>query len=316
MKICQVHPACGISVPPKGWGAIEQIVWEFHQNFLALGMESEIRYASQIKPGEFDIVLCHVHNLTETLQNNNVPYIYQLHDHHAYHYGKDSYVYKTNLKAIERSITSLMPAKYLVDYMDKDKCQYFSHGVNTDIYKPGNKKRTKDLLMVANNGLAGDSTFDRKGFGFGIGLAQLLDTTITIAGPSNNQNWFSANPWAFGVKNLEIKFDQTEEELLELYQTHRIFVHPTMLEAGHPNLTMLEAAACGMPIIADWEHETDFHGAWRASRNVYEMKKGYHDIILNKDKYIKKALKTAHNLSWYNRAKDLIKLFNEINKNN
>jgi len=45
MRICQVHPACGISVPPKGWGAIEQIVWEFHQNFLKLGMESEIRYA-------------------------------------------------------------------------------------------------------------------------------------------------------------------------------------------------------------------------------------------------------------------------------
>ena len=40
MKICQVHPACGISVPPKGWGAIEQIVWEFHQSFLALGMDS------------------------------------------------------------------------------------------------------------------------------------------------------------------------------------------------------------------------------------------------------------------------------------
>ena len=56
--------------------------------------------------------------------------------------------------------------------------------------------------MVANNGLAGDSTFDRKGFGFGIGLAQLLDTTITIAGPSNNQNWFSANPWVFGVKKF------------------------------------------------------------------------------------------------------------------
>ena len=100
---------------------------------------------------------------------------------------------------------------------------------------------------------------------------------------------------------------------MELYQTHRIFVHPTMLEAGHPNLTMLEAAACGMPVIADWEHETDFHGAWRASRNVFEMRKGYTDIVLNKNKYVKQALKTASDLSWYNRAKDLIKLFNEIN---
>ena len=43
MKICQVHPACGISVPPKGWGAIEQIVWEFHQNFLELGIPTTVQ---------------------------------------------------------------------------------------------------------------------------------------------------------------------------------------------------------------------------------------------------------------------------------
>ena len=42
MKICQVHPACGIDVPPKDWGAIEKIVWELHLNFLAQGHESEI----------------------------------------------------------------------------------------------------------------------------------------------------------------------------------------------------------------------------------------------------------------------------------
>ena len=105
----------------------------------------------------------------------------------------------------------------------------------------------------------------------------------------------------------------TDDELLDLYHDHDIFIHPTMLEAGHPNLTMLEAAACGMPIIADWEHNTDFHGAWRAPRNVFEMKRGYDDIIENKDKYVKQALKTANNLSCFNRAKDLIKLFNEVN---
>ena len=32
MKICQVDPACGLSIPPKGWGAIEKIVWEFKCN--------------------------------------------------------------------------------------------------------------------------------------------------------------------------------------------------------------------------------------------------------------------------------------------
>ena len=312
MKICQVHPACGISVPPKGWGAIEQIVWEFHQNFLKLGVESEIKFVEDIQKDEFDIVLCHVHNLAHTLFEKEIPYVYQLHDHHVYFHGVESEVYKSNQKAINNSIISLIPSKYLVDYMDSNKCIYFSHGVNTDIYKQSHLPKERDLLMVANNGLGGDQTYDRKGFGYGIALAQILNTTITIAGPSNNKHWFNANPWIFGLKNLEIKFDQTEEELLELYQTHRIFVHPTMLEAGHPNLTMLEAAACGMPIIANWELETDFHGAWRAPRDVFELKRGYDHIIENNDQYIKQALKTANDLSWFNRTKDLIKLFNDI----
>ena len=86
-----------------------------------------------------------------------------------------------------------------------------------------------------------------------------------------------------------------------------------MLEAGHPNLTMLEAAACGMPIIANWEYETDFHGAWRSPRNVYKMQEGYHHIISHREQYIKQSLKTASDLSWENRAKELIKLFNKIN---
>ena len=121
MRICQVHPACGLEVPPKGWGAIEKIVWEFHTNFQKLGIESEIKFATEIKPDEYDIVLCHVANLTEILINNNIPYVYQLHDHHVYHHGKDSYSYKKNKEAIDNSILSLVPAKYLVNYFESNK---------------------------------------------------------------------------------------------------------------------------------------------------------------------------------------------------
>jgi hypothetical protein len=53
---------------------------------------------------EYDIVHCHVANLALELSERNIPYIYQLHDHHAYHYGKESHVYKENLKAIEGSL--------------------------------------------------------------------------------------------------------------------------------------------------------------------------------------------------------------------
>ena len=37
------------------------------QNFLKLGVESEIKFVEDIQKDEFDIVLCHVHNLAHTL---------------------------------------------------------------------------------------------------------------------------------------------------------------------------------------------------------------------------------------------------------
>lgn len=63
MKICQVHPGCGIPVPPPNWGAVEKIVWEFTQNLRLLGHEVDIKYANEIQPGEYDIVHVHMANL-------------------------------------------------------------------------------------------------------------------------------------------------------------------------------------------------------------------------------------------------------------
>ena len=318
MKICQVHPACGIDVPPKDWGAIEKIVWELHLNFLAQGHESEIKFATEINPGDFDIVHCHVGNLALMLQERGIPYVFQLHDHHAYHHGKDSHVYKQNLKAVEGSILSLVPARYLVNYFNHPKVQYFAHGVNNKEFYPIEKPipQSPKLLMIANNGLAGDPGFDRKGFSFGIGLAALNNLEITVAGPYNNRHFFSENPWTLTYPKLKIVYDTPNSELLKLYHQHDIFIHPTMLEAGHPNLTMIEAAAVGLPIIADWEHETVFHGAWRAPRDIFEMNIGLQSIIENFQSYKSKALETAKELDWYNRTTELIKLYERSFKEN
>jgi glycosyltransferase involved in cell wall biosynthesis len=318
MKICQVHPACGIDVPPKDWGAIEKIVWELHLNFLAQGHESEIKFATEINPGDFDIVHCHVGNLATMLREQNVPYVFQLHDHHAYHYGKDSYVFKENMEAIEGSIMSLVPARYLVDYFDHPKVQYFAHGVNTKEFYPVKKSKPTEpkLLMIANNGLAGNPGFDRKGFTYGIALAQSRNLPITVAGPSNNKHFFNNHLWTLAYPKLNIIFDLPNSKLLDLYHQHDIFVHPTMLEAGHPNLTMIEAVAAGLPVIADWESKTDFHGGWRSPRDIFEMAKGLDDIMSNWDSYRQRCLHTAQELDWYNRVTELIKLYERSFKGN
>ena len=314
MRICQLHPACGIDVPPKDWGAIEKIVWELHLNFLAHGHESEIKFATEINPGDFDVVHCHVGNLALMLQERGVPYVFQLHDHHAFHYGKDSHVFRENMKAIEGSIATLVPARYLVGYFDHPKVQYFAHGINNKEFYPIEKSKPTEpkLLMVANNGLAGNSGFDRKGFSYGIALAQIRNLPITVAGPSNNKHFFNNHLWALAYPKLNIIFDLPNSQLLDLYHQHDIFIHPTMLEAGHPNLTMIEAAAAGLPIIADWEHETVFHGAWRAPRDVFEMGKGLDNILNNWENYRQKCLDTAKELDWYNRAEKLVKIYQEV----
>ena len=168
-----------------------------------------------------------------------------------------------------------------------------------------------NLLMVVNNGLGGYGAYDRKGFGLGVQVAMSRNLSITIAGPKNNENWFKDNPWIIGYPKLTILLEPSNEDLRQLYTSHTIFLHPSELEAGHPNLTLLEAAACGLPILGWIEMETTFHGLWRASRDLKEMIRGLNTITQEYSEYRQRSLNTAQELSWLNRSKDLINLFNE-----
>ena len=103
-----------------------------------LGHEVDIKWANEIQPGEYDLVMVHVANLALELASNNVSYVFQHHDHHAYHYGKDSTIYKQNKEAMEKSIFSLVPARYLVDYFDLPNVSYLSLGVDNSFFKPKN----------------------------------------------------------------------------------------------------------------------------------------------------------------------------------
>ena len=313
MKICQVNPGCGIPIPPPKWGAIEKIVWEFTCNLKELGHEVDIKWANEIQPGEYDLVMVHVANLALELASKNVSYVFQHHDHHAYHYGKDSTIYQQNREAMEKSIFSLVPARYLVDYFDLPNVHYFSHGVNIDTFKPNDTTPIyHSLLMLANNGLGGYGSYDRKGFELGVKTAMASNLPITIAGPKNNENWFNDNPWVFGYPKLSVISEPTNEQLKQLYNSHTIFLHPSDLEAGHPNLTLLEAAACGLPILGWIEEETTFHGLWRAPRDLKEMLRGLDIIISEYNNYRQNALKTADELSWLNRSKELIQLYERL----
>jgi glycosyltransferase involved in cell wall biosynthesis len=102
-------------------------------------------------------------------------------------------------------------------------------------------------------------SFDRKGFRFAIEAAKKLGLPI-IAGPSSNKDFFEHHKDLLNYDKLTLlTHNLVEDDILELYRTHSIF-HPSILEAGHPNLTLLEAVSCGLPVLTkdlkNWWHDS------------------------------------------------------------
>lgn len=260
MKICQVATGM-IPIPPNGWGAVERIIWAYKNRLERMGHHVDIAYVNHVPKEDNLIVHTHIANLALECRDKGIPYVYSLHDHHSEWYGKGSFVYNQNLAAIKGSIISFTHAEYLIDYFDDtDKLFFLSHGVDTEFFVPATTQPTQHrLLMLANNGLAGNSGFDRKGFRYGIEAAKRLGMEITVVGTDNNLAFFDANKDLLEYQKLNIVADNpTDDNTLKLYQEHTIFLHPSMLEAGHPNLTLLEAASCCLPIV----------GTYRGSRKI------------------------------------------------
>jgi glycosyltransferase involved in cell wall biosynthesis len=284
MNIIQVATGM-IPIPPNGWGAVERVIWEYKQKLELLGHNVDIRFINQLEKTPNIIVHTHIQNLALECRDKGIPYVYSLHDHHAEWYGKDSWVYKMNLEAIKGSIVSFTHAEYLVDYFsDTDKLFYLPHGVNTDFFTPSQEiPKEHKLLMLANNGLAGNSGFDRKGFRYGVEAARELDLPITIVGTDNNLEFFKAHEDLLTYEKLSIVADNpSDENTRKLYQEHTIFLHPSMLEAGHPNLTLLEAASSCLPIVGTYRGSKPIVGLFRINEITTEnVVMGIKDVIEN-----------------------------------
>lgn len=300
MKIIQIATGL-ITIPPNGWGAVERIIWEYKQKLEALGNEVDIRYINQMGDTSGCIVHAHLANLALNCRDMGIPYIYSLHDHHVEWYGKDSWIYKQNLDAIKGSIISLTHTEHYVDYFDgTDKLFYLTHGANTEFFTTSHYPGPHKILMIANNGLAGDSGFDRKGFRYGIEAAKELKLPITIAGHPDNQKFFEIHSDLLQYEKLTLKLtNPTDEEVRELYHTHSIFLHPSMLEAGHPNLTLCEAASSCVPIVGTYNGSRPIPGmcviAEPTTKNVLA---GLVETINSYEYYKKEMITARDNYDW------------------
>ena len=195
MKIIQVTPG-NIPIPPNGWGAVEKIIWEYKLSLEKLGYEVEILYLDDIQYRHGQIIHVHMANLANILYQKGIPYVFSLHDHHVEYFGKDSAVYKENYRAIKNSKLTFVHSKHLIKYFDElEQIVYLPHGVNLEDYPlidRSEKVRIDNpkLLMMANNGMGGDRTIDRKGFLLGIECAKKFGFEIHIMCPSSNQTFF------------------------------------------------------------------------------------------------------------------------------
>jgi len=320
MKITQVTPGL-ITIPPNGWGAIEKVIWNYHLNTIEQGHESEIKYLSEVDRNS-DIIHIHVANLAIEAHEMGIPYIFSLHDHHVVEYGKESELYKLNLKAIKNSIISFCHAEFLVDYfVETDKLFYLSHGVDTKFFDESNADGVSNhkILCLANNGFAYNQSIDRKGFRYAIEAAKELDLEITVAGPDNNKNFFDSNPDLLEYKKLNVVYGNPDEESIkELYNTHTIFAHPSILEAGHPNLTLLEAMSCGLPTVGTYDGTLKIGGLRKIERSTESVVNGLKYVIENWGKLYHETKETRIDFDWSTITKRLIGIYKSvkiINKN-
>jgi glycosyltransferase involved in cell wall biosynthesis len=220
---------------------------------------------------------------------------------------------------MKNSIISFTHAEYLIDYFSEtDKLFYLRHGANTEFFTPDHSPYPHKLLMIANNGLAGDSGFDRKGFRYGIEAARELDLPITIAGHTDNQKFFDIHIELLNYKKLTLKLtNPTDEEMRELYQDHSIFLHPSMLEAGHPNLTLCEAASVCIPIVGTYRGSKHFPGMWVLPNiSIESVTTGIVETINTYEHRRQEMLAARDSYSWDNVAKTLHKYYENVLKIN
>ena len=210
---------------------------------------------------------------------------------------------------------SLAPAEYVVDYFDDtDKLFYLSHGVDTSYYIPKFDYSNHKLLMCANNGVAGDYGADRKGFRYGIEAAKSLNLPITIVGADANTKFFEIHKDLLEYDKLTIiDTNPTEAEKLKIFQDHTIFLHPSNLEFGHPNLTLLEAASCCIPIVGTYKGTDKIEGMYVMNElNTEEVIKGINFVSSKYDILVVEMSIKRESYDWLNVCKNLEKKYNAV----
>lgn len=310
LRIALLTPGL-LPIPPVGWGAIEKYLYNYRLHFEKMGHTVEFCLSDYYDLGNFDIVYTCVHNQGHHLHERGIPYIFAPDDTTPWITGKESWIYDSNKKAIENSVLVIHHSDLMMDFFGEWRYKTFHipHGVDSKKYIPTHHNPVTEhkLLCSANN-----HPIDRKGFRFAIESAIKLNLPITIAGPNKNQDFFDVYPHYKDYNRLTILDNLDEEQLIKTLNEHTIFMNVSEIEAGLPNLAMIESLSCGVPVVGTYPNRKKIKGVREVELNNESTIDGIKDVMNNYEQFRTDARNTGVEFDWSHISFRLNEIFQYI----
>jgi hypothetical protein len=97
-----------------------------------------------------------------------------------------------------------------------------------------------------------------------------------------------------------------------LYNEHSIFLHPSELEAGHPNLTLLEAISCGLPIVGTYDGTKEINSIFKIERSTNSVVTGIQHVNSNIETFVNHTQIEKLQYDWSVICKRLLNIYNSV----
>jgi len=309
LKIMQIHVGCGLDIPPKGYGGLEEVIYQYMRIARSRGHEVSLKWLDDVTQNDlekYDVFHNHTGGFYDLLKDRCIPYIFTMHDAFVKIHGKNSHYYMTNNETIKNSLFSLIPTEDMIDYfLYPEKLRRLHHGVDTNFFFPNENRKNIRLICVGG----GD---DRKGFHLAIQAAKKLGLPITIVGPDSihldyNKKFYDIVEECKGHIDITLVGNVEKNELRDLLNEHHVLIHPASLETGQPCLAVLEAMACGLPVVGTLQDDIYVKGLTICTRNVDIIAEKVKTVLDNYDEHSKLAREFARERDWE-------KIFDELEK--